>query len=461
MDVRYIRLALGLEQWNLLGISYGTEVGQMLLEVDEPGTRAAVLDSVVPPANPNVQAFSVSLTGALQALDKACAEHGACAERFGNLDALARRTVDGFREAPLEVPGVDPLVVPSGTLTLNHHLAAYGLYQAMYATQLYPVIPTMLEAWGQRDTATIRAYVEQLARPAGPDWGYGMQAVAICTGLMGVPLSGETDHVPFWAEALVDGRFSENCATLGLQETDPLLASLSSGVPVLVMAGAMDPVTPPAFAKALLPKLTGGHYVEVPFAGHGVTNLACPASIFAAFLREPNATPDEGCIADMAPPDFVTEYKATAGPLRLMAAASERRFVSAGWAAVPTLLLLGALLGFPLAALGRRMNGGGVASRTPRLLAWSTAALALLGVALWALAIQKTLAVSPALLPLGLVGPTTTAAVVQGLAVLAGAAALFSLRGRRRPIGTTLAVALTAVGAALLVVYSVQYDLMG
>lgn len=48
LDVKDIRRALGYQQWTLFGVSYGTELGQAVLEVDEAGVRAAILDSVVP-----------------------------------------------------------------------------------------------------------------------------------------------------------------------------------------------------------------------------------------------------------------------------------------------------------------------------------------------------------------------------------------------------------------------------
>ena len=48
LDVRDIRIALGYEQWTLFGVSYGTSLGQSILQVDEDGVRAAILDSVVP-----------------------------------------------------------------------------------------------------------------------------------------------------------------------------------------------------------------------------------------------------------------------------------------------------------------------------------------------------------------------------------------------------------------------------
>jgi pimeloyl-ACP methyl ester carboxylesterase len=461
MDIRDIRRALGLAQWNLFGISYGTELGQMVLRVDEAGVRAAVLDSVVPPPPTSWEDFSFGMRSALDALDQGCRLHGACAERFGDLHALARATVDRYRQQPLAVPGIDRDLAPSGSVLINHHLAAYGIFQALYASDLYPALPAMLDAWARRDPTVMRAYIEQLARPAGPDWGHGLQAVANCTGnTVGGADDASMGGDDFWAEALVDGRITEHCSELGLYAPDPLNTLVHTAVPVLVLAGAVDPVTPPAFARALLPGLARGHYVEVPHGGHGATRIDCAADIMADFLRAPDAKPDVGCIASVDVPDFVTDYRATAGPLRLASHVREARYVAAAWGAVPALLLVFAVLAFPLAALGRRVDGSGAALPRARGLAWLASVFAVAGLALLAMSVQRTLSISPALLPLGLVGPTGAAGLLLLLALLAGGASLWMLRVTTRPLGTTLGVSLTGLAVLLLLAYCVQHDLV-
>jgi len=47
-DVKALRQALGFEQWNVWGISYGSHLGQMLALQDPDGIRALVIDAIVP-----------------------------------------------------------------------------------------------------------------------------------------------------------------------------------------------------------------------------------------------------------------------------------------------------------------------------------------------------------------------------------------------------------------------------
>ena len=461
MDIRDLRRALGLAQWNIYGISYGTELAQMVLRVDADGTRAAVLDSVVAPPPTSWDRFSLGMESALSALDRACQAHGECSARFGDLEPLARRVVETYRERPLAVAGIDPYMAPSGAINLNHHLAAWSLFHALYSHDVYAALPVIMEAWTEADAELIRGYFGQ-APSADPDLGHGLQYVANCTGsvrMLPEQRAAVGSERPYWSEALVDGHVSEVCTALGLDETDPLLVPLRTEVPVLVAAGAVDPITPPEYAEAILPGLENAIYAELPYTGHGATGQDCGAAILGEFLADPKRAPDTSCIDEMEPPDFVTDYKPTRGPLRLANAVRDGRYMALAWVLAPTVVLLGAVFAFPLAAVGRRVDSTGVLAPRPRWFAWLAAVLAVGGIALLAMAFQQTVSTAAALIPLGLIGPTGWATAALVLALLGAVAALWSLRGSERTLGTTVGVGLTALSVVLVIAFVVRHDL--
>jgi hypothetical protein len=265
---------------------------------------------------------------------------------------------------------------------------------------------------------------------------------------------------PFWSEALVDGQISDVCTALGMVETDPLLVPVETDVPVLVAAGAVDPITPPDYAEAILPGLENAVYAELPYTGHGATAQDCGALILGDFLADPQRAPDTSCIDEMEPPEFVTDYKPTRGPLRLANAVRDGRYTALAWGLAPTIVLLGAILAFPLAAFGRRVDATGVLAPRPRWFAWLAAVLAVVGIVLLAMAFQQTVSTAAALVPLGLIGPTGWAAVALVLALLVAVAALWSLRGSKRTLGTTVGVVLTALSVVLVFAFTVQRGLV-
>ena len=84
LDVKDIRRALGYDQWTLFGVSYGTELAQAILQVDEEGVRAAILDSVVPVAplgDGGWNAIAYGFRSALTSLNNDCQADPACAPR--------------------------------------------------------------------------------------------------------------------------------------------------------------------------------------------------------------------------------------------------------------------------------------------------------------------------------------------------------------------------------------------
>ncbi|MDH3476653.1 MAG: alpha/beta hydrolase, partial [Rhodospirillales bacterium] len=77
-DVEDLRTALGIEQWNLWGESYGSHVALAILRNSSSGVRSAVLSGVVPP---NVEDRTETVTGFYRVLEQvfaACAEDLAC-----------------------------------------------------------------------------------------------------------------------------------------------------------------------------------------------------------------------------------------------------------------------------------------------------------------------------------------------------------------------------------------------
>jgi pimeloyl-ACP methyl ester carboxylesterase len=51
-DIADLRLALGIDEWNLYGVSYGSDLALQTLRDHPEGIRSVAVDSVVPPQTP-------------------------------------------------------------------------------------------------------------------------------------------------------------------------------------------------------------------------------------------------------------------------------------------------------------------------------------------------------------------------------------------------------------------------
>ena len=97
----------------------------------------------------------------------------------------------------------------------------------------------------------------------------------------------------------------------GVLDAD-LRSPLASDVPVLLLSGADEPVTPPENEVAALQGLRRARHLVNPGEGHGQLGVTCMDRVMAAFLRDVDpAGLDASCLQRSRPAPFFTS---PAGP---------------------------------------------------------------------------------------------------------------------------------------------------
>jgi hypothetical protein len=227
----------------------------------------------------------------------------------------------------------------------------------------------------------------------------------------------------------------------------------------IIAEGAMDPITPPPFAEAILPNFANGSYVEWPYAGHGPTrSMECAGAFLTGFFDDPKGELDTSCADEMEKPSFAGPlYRSDALLLALAQLEDDPKALAA-----PMLLLGLAALALPLAFLiytiapiARVINGDrGNPTGGARLMAWITALLGGGSIVGLGYAAYATIEASELLVFAGLLGWARWAVIAGYAAGFTGLIA-FGLTIRARmsgylPIGALLGLALTgAAGIAL------------
>jgi pimeloyl-ACP methyl ester carboxylesterase len=308
-DVADLRLALGVDEWNLRGVSYGSAIAQAVLRYHPEGVRSVLLDSVVPADT----AFSGVERGegalrAIGALADACAASASCTESFGDLRTLIADAAAALDAAPYEVAIADHDTGADRTVSIDGGDFYAGVFDLMYDAELLPVIPVAAQAIAGGDNSLIDAYAsEGVAFLA--DQHEAMTFSVDCADRQALMDTAAVE--PFFTahpemEWLVQlGAHELICPAWGVESNpapfNELLTATEVDVPVLVMAGAFDPVTPPDGSRRVAEAL-GLELVLLPNAGHGAVGLDCGRAIWFAFLDDPTAPPDTSCVAEQAPP---------------------------------------------------------------------------------------------------------------------------------------------------------------
>jgi pimeloyl-ACP methyl ester carboxylesterase len=123
-DARDVRIALGYDEANYYGTSYGTRLGLALIRDHPDGVRSIILDSVYPPEVGYYTEYATTLHRAFTALFSGCADDTSCANRYPTLEADFYRTVDRLNAEPQVVDSpFGPVSVDGGGLHgCNGHL---------------------------------------------------------------------------------------------------------------------------------------------------------------------------------------------------------------------------------------------------------------------------------------------------------------------------------------------------
>lgn len=465
LDVRDIRLALGYDQWTLFGISYGTELGQAVIQVDEAGVRAAILDSVVPAVPLETGgwgAIAYGFRSALDAISADCQANKACARDVGNFSDRFIAAFKTYDDDPLIIEDLNQGSFLTGTLVMDGDLAAGAVFQALYIHAIYADFPSLLQALETRDVGALSAYVEVLGRAIDHSAGNGMELVANCRGAVVVSdaqynamIAAEPD-LSNWTSTL---EWEDLCEAVFRIDPDPAVERLVTDVPVLVAAGTVDPITPPNYSQSIMPGLANGQYVEFPYTGHGALfshSTGCGGDLWVAFVTDPTAALDTSCIDTVEAPQFLTRLKATKGPYRFA------RNLQAGNYPVLVIGLVGLLaisvIMFPLGWVARKIQGSGTESfAKARAITWLGAGLTLAGLA-WAISQILSVATNhPMALPLGVPGsaglPFWLVLIGFGLTGYALYRGATSPGFGRRHVGTSIGLVITSLAALGILVF--------
>ncbi|WP_421785450.1 alpha/beta fold hydrolase [Hyphobacterium sp.] len=481
-DVGALRQALGYEDWNVWGISYGSYLGQMVLREDADGVRAMVLDAIAPIQPLELMRIARWVNRGLDNMFEACADAAICDGLRPRLDAAIAQ----MRENPVIVEVDNPELHPEGRVRFGPEILLFPAFVMMYEQDEHPAMAAVLDSIVTAVETDDRRVFELLAN-GGDDGGIGISmgmasAIRCNDGFHGAAAEVAADDLAENPQFAGTG-FVENsihvarvCAEEGLSpQPDPAAYEfVESDRPIIVVNGGWDPVTPPPLAQLIMPGFSNARYVEVPYAGHGPTRSLpeCAGPFLNAFFDNPDPqSVDAGCFETAVPePEFVSLYHTDAiVRAGLIAVDDPANLAPIGvWVGLSLLILLLSAFIYPIAWLARligrqsaetlRADTGGA-----RWLAWGAALAGVAFPALMGLGGYQAFEISEFAILAGLAGPAVIGAWLGLLSGLLGLLALVQLFRSRADgavrFGTLTGVTLTGLAAISLTVFALMWDL--
>ncbi|NEZ03929.1 alpha/beta hydrolase [Wenzhouxiangella sp. XN201] len=414
-DLDDLRRALGYEQWNLYGISYGTRLALTAMRETPAGIRSVILDSTSPPnARLWVERPAV-FARSLERVFTQCAADEACRRAYPDLESKFYTWLDRLERDPVELEMQDTNRFPGGRLVVDRALAISGVFQGLYNRRFPSILPLLIQEGGPENEHVWRVLADRLVRPP-EQISRGLNLSVNCYEIAPFNPPDLLDSArmayPRLDEIVDEGdRHAECAAWHGERADSSYIEPVRSGLPTLILGGEFDPTTPPEFGRLAAETLPNSTFVEVPAHGHGViASTTCTRELALRFLEDPDRAQDTSCVSEIPSVSFVTDVHVSRGvyPIARSIQQGPASPALAG-AGLIGLVLLSGIVAWPVGASVRRLrNAHDLPEPGVQRIARPTAALAALLAAIFAagllFAIRGAASINPFLLAFGVSG---------------------------------------------------------
>ena len=311
-DFDDVRAALGYNQINLIGGSYGTRATQVYLKRHPSSVRAIILHGVSPTNQAMPRDFPQHTERALEGVMDDCAADTVCRNAFPNLRTEVKKVLETLLRGPIEVDVKPPGASETVRISLSRDLAAeairYMLYQAGAASR----IPLFIHVASEGNFAPLAQAAIGYRKQLVATGSNGMYLSVTCAEDLPMikPGEGERNGVNTF---LGDYRLRQQRAACDIWLRGGIPRNYReptrSDVPALILTGQWDPVTPPIYGATAAKYLPKSLHVIVPHAGHGFGGLKgtnCIDNLITSFVEDgTTAKLDTSCVNSISRQGFV------------------------------------------------------------------------------------------------------------------------------------------------------------
>lgn len=305
-DMDEVRAALGYERLNLFGGSYGTRAALTYLKRYPQRVRTAVLQGVSPTNQYLPGEFPQHTERALQGVLAECVADAKCNETFPNVKAEAQAVLAQLIKGPVEVELQKPNSSERVKVKLNRDLAAEAIRYMLYNPVAASYIPLTIHTAAQGNFVPLaQAALRYRINLVGTGSNGMYLSVTCAEDLPGIkPGEGERNALNTFLGDYRLRQQREACALWPRAEVErDYAAPIRADVPVLILTGEWDPVTPPSNAAYVAKTLPNSLNLVIPHGAHGLDGLEgmdCVDRIIDEFVARGTAKDiDAACVKNI------------------------------------------------------------------------------------------------------------------------------------------------------------------
>jgi pimeloyl-ACP methyl ester carboxylesterase len=308
-DIEAARAALGYGQINFVAVSYGTRLAMEYMERFPDRVRAAVLDGVVPRELRAPLYYVSDAEAALRRLSELCTTDEDC-RIYGDPAARFRSVLSRLAATPATVALSMPPSFTERQVTVGPEHFAFAVRGLLYGDRAVELPRLLAEADSTGELfAFARVYAQRVLGVAR-NFPQGLQLSVLCAEDVATLTPGEIEEVAattFAGSYLID-QYVAACGKWRVPSARTHGATSRLAPPLLLLSGAMDPVTPPRWGDLVHARSVNARHIVFPRGGHtfaGPGLADCKDRLVLEFLRtaQPEAL-DSTCVGSAPPRRF-------------------------------------------------------------------------------------------------------------------------------------------------------------
>ena len=300
-DLEAVRKALDYPSLNLYGVSYGTRVAQHFARRYPESTRTIVLDGVAPPQLPLGPEIATESQRAVDNGLARCARDSACSERFPGIREAFNRVLSELTAAPVAVTVPNPNSGRPEELEFGRNEFAVAIRLLAYHPKTMALLPLLISEAGRGNFVPLAAQFRMSTIALTDLLALGMHNAVMCT-----------EDIPFLDAVQIDydGIAASYMGAVQLEALEAICSvwpagpidsgfrePLATDVPVLLLSGDADPITPPHYADAAAVDMANSLHLVGKDQGHGQISVGCNSRIVADFIDAADlAAVDASCL---------------------------------------------------------------------------------------------------------------------------------------------------------------------
>ncbi len=312
-DLEAVRRALGAEQINLYGVSYGTRVAQHYLRRFPQQVRTVVLDGAVPPQVLLGPDMALDAQHTLDAILARCEQDAACQRRFPGI-AAEFKALQQRLEAPARLTFPDPATGKPQTLEFGAKHLGSVVRLLSYSDETAALLPLLIHsAQSENSLAPLAAQYLLIEQTIESQFAYGMHNAVVCTEDLPLINRQQVDRgalaATYLGTASLDG-LSALCSVwpAGVLDAD-LHQPVKSDKPVLILSGGNDPITPVRYGEQVRAQFSNGRHLVIEGYGHGQLASPCVPGLLARFINLGSTMGlDTGCVGALKAAPFLLDF---------------------------------------------------------------------------------------------------------------------------------------------------------